>query len=124
MSEANVEIIHRHCEIRHGNGGKRREVGMDDWGWEHPRPWIALVRRCRSVGCSASSTDRRADDRGRVTPHARGCAGSPPRRASGGALRTPARHAVDLAHEGDPLNVIQRQLGHATSTPSMLDAHP
>jgi hypothetical protein len=31
MSEANVEIIRRHYEIRHGKGGKRREVGMDDW---------------------------------------------------------------------------------------------
>jgi hypothetical protein len=31
MSEANVEIIRRHYEIRHSQGGKRREVGMDDW---------------------------------------------------------------------------------------------
>jgi hypothetical protein len=61
MSEANVEIIRRHYEIRHGKGGKRREVGMDDRSWEHPRRWIALVRRSRSVRCSASSTDRRAD---------------------------------------------------------------
>ena len=61
MSEANVETIRRHYEIRHGKRGKRREVGMDDWRWEHPLPCIALVRRCRSVRCSASSTDRRAD---------------------------------------------------------------
>ena len=27
--------------IRHGKGGKRREVGMDEWGWEQLRPWIA-----------------------------------------------------------------------------------
>jgi site-specific recombinase XerC len=27
--------------VRHGKGGKRREVGMDDWGWEQLRPWIA-----------------------------------------------------------------------------------
>jgi hypothetical protein len=26
ISEANVEIIRRHYEIRHGKGGKRREV--------------------------------------------------------------------------------------------------
>ncbi len=31
--------------VRCGKGGKRREVGMDDWRWEHPRPRIALVRR-------------------------------------------------------------------------------
>jgi len=90
MSEANVEIIRRYYETRHGEGGKRREVGLDDSSWERPRPWIALVRRCRSVRCSASSTDRRADDRGRAP-----------------------RHAVEPAHEGVPLNVIQRQLGHA-----------
>jgi site-specific recombinase XerD len=29
------------------------------------------------------------------------------------AAPAPARHAVELAHEGVPLNVIQRQLGHA-----------
>jgi site-specific recombinase XerD len=26
--------------VRHGKGGKRREIGMDDWGWEHLRPWL------------------------------------------------------------------------------------
>jgi hypothetical protein len=24
--------------VRHGKGGRRREVGMDEWGWEHLRP--------------------------------------------------------------------------------------
>ena len=27
--------------IRRGKGDKRREVGMDEWGWEQLRPWIA-----------------------------------------------------------------------------------
>jgi site-specific recombinase XerC len=26
--------------VRHGKGGKRREVGMDEWGWEQLRPWV------------------------------------------------------------------------------------
>jgi hypothetical protein len=26
--------------IRSGKGGQRREVGMDDWGWEHLSPWV------------------------------------------------------------------------------------
>ena len=26
--------------IREGKGGRRREVGMDDWGWEQLRPWL------------------------------------------------------------------------------------
>jgi site-specific recombinase XerC len=27
--------------IRSGKGGRRREVGMDEWGWEQLRPWLA-----------------------------------------------------------------------------------
>jgi site-specific recombinase XerD len=26
--------------VRHGKGDKRREVGMDEWGWEQLRPWL------------------------------------------------------------------------------------
>ena len=27
--------------VRDGKGGKRREVGMDEWGWEQLRPWLS-----------------------------------------------------------------------------------
>jgi integrase len=27
--------------VRDGKGGKRREIGMDEWGWEQLRPWLA-----------------------------------------------------------------------------------
>jgi integrase len=27
--------------VRDGKGGRRREVGMDAWGWEQLRPWLA-----------------------------------------------------------------------------------
>jgi site-specific recombinase XerD len=27
--------------VRHGKGGRRREVGMDEWGGEHLRPWLS-----------------------------------------------------------------------------------
>jgi site-specific recombinase XerD len=27
--------------LRHGKGDKRREVGLDDWGWEHLRRWVS-----------------------------------------------------------------------------------
>jgi len=27
--------------VRSGKGGRRREIGMDAWGWEQPRPWLA-----------------------------------------------------------------------------------
>ncbi len=26
--------------VRKGKGGRRREIGMDDWGWEQLRPWL------------------------------------------------------------------------------------
>jgi integrase len=26
--------------VRQGNGGRRREVGMDEWAWEELRPWL------------------------------------------------------------------------------------
>lgn len=35
--------------VHHGKGGKRREVGMDDWPWEHVEPW-RLIRRELPVG--------------------------------------------------------------------------
>jgi site-specific recombinase XerC len=28
--------------VRHGKGGKRREVGMDDWAWAQLRSWLDL----------------------------------------------------------------------------------
>jgi integrase len=31
--------------VRHGKGGRRREVGMDTWAWEHLRPWLELRMR-------------------------------------------------------------------------------
>ena len=27
--------------VRNGKGGRRREVGMDEWGWDQLRPWLA-----------------------------------------------------------------------------------
>jgi site-specific recombinase XerC len=28
--------------VRRGKGGKRREVGMDRWGWERLEPWLEI----------------------------------------------------------------------------------
>ena len=43
--------------VRHGKGGRRREVGMDSWGRDHLRPWLELRKRKRdrpvSAFCSA-----------------------------------------------------------------------
>jgi site-specific recombinase XerD len=101
--------------VRHGKGGRRREVGMDPWGWDHLRPWLVL-RMAMPVGPLLRVIE--GPTRGR--PWASDAARAQLRRvaARAGVRRRFAphqlrhAHAVELAHEGVPLNVIQRQLGH------------
>jgi site-specific recombinase XerD len=102
--------------VRHGKGGRQREVGMDEWGFEQLRPWLA-ERAKLPIGplfCVIDGPTRgrpwsaagvrvefrrlaaEADTRRRFAPH---------------QLRH--AHALELAREGVPLNIIQRQLGHA-----------
>jgi integrase len=33
--------------VRNRKGGKRRDVGMEAWGWEQMRPWLAARRAAR-----------------------------------------------------------------------------
>jgi site-specific recombinase XerD len=102
--------------VRRGKGGKRRQVGMDRWGWQQIEPWLdhrialpvgALVcvidgpTAGRPWSASAARASLRrlaatASVRRRFAPH-------PLRHA----------HAVEMAREGVPLTIIQRQLGHA-----------
>jgi integrase len=90
---------------------------MDEWAWEHLRRWIAVrlelpvgplfcvikgPTRGRSWSSAAARAELRrtaatAGVRWRFAPH---------------QLRH--AHAVEMAHEGVPLIVIQRQLGHST----------
>ena len=35
--------------VRNGKGGRRREVGMDEWGWDQLRPWLT-ARAALPVG--------------------------------------------------------------------------
>jgi hypothetical protein len=77
--------------VRRGKGGRRREIGMDAWGWAGAgsscRPGSPPGLSCRSDRCSASSTDRREAGPGRAPASGSSSVGSPPRRVSGGALR-------------------------------------
>ena len=87
---------------------------MDPWGWEHLRPWLE-VRIALPVGPLLCVLDGPTRGRpGRATPPAPNCGASPRRPACGDASRRTscATPTVELAHEGVPLNVIQRQLGH------------
>jgi site-specific recombinase XerD len=102
--------------VRRGKGGRRREVAMDDWAREQLEPWLSArielpigplfcvitgPTRGRRWSNAAARTELRntaqaAGVRRRFAPH---------------QLRH--AHSVEMAHEGVPLIVIQRQLGHS-----------
>ena len=102
--------------VRRGKGGRRRETGMDSWGWEQLAPWLAArvelpvgplfcIIDGPTRGRSWSSAGVRIELRRLATQ------AGVRRRFAPHQLRH--AHAVELAREGVPLNVIQRQLGHA-----------
>jgi integrase len=73
--------------VRNGKGGRRREVGMDEWGWDQLRPWLA-VRAELPVGplfCVIAAGP--AGVCGQAPPCAPSSAGSPPAPTSGAASR-------------------------------------
>jgi integrase len=89
LSLAEADLDHRRGAllVRNGKGGRRREVGMDEWAWEELRRGTSCESSFRSVRCSASSTDQREAGTGPVRPPERSCAGLPSRPASIGASR-------------------------------------
>jgi site-specific recombinase XerD len=116
LAETDLDAARGAVLVRRGKGGRRREVGMDRWAWDQLDPWLEIRARlpvaallCVIGGATAGRhwepsaprkqlrrTAELAGARRRFAPHQR-------RQA----------HAVEMAHEGVPLVVIQRQLGHA-----------
>ena len=116
LAEADLDQRRGALLVRRGKGGRRREVGMDAWGWDELQPWLEMrlelpvgpllcvingPTRGRHWSSAAARADLRrtavrAGVRRRFAPH---------------QLRH--AHAVELAREGVPLIVIQRQLGHS-----------
>jgi integrase len=41
LSERDLDPERGSVLVRCGKGGRRREVGMDGWGWENLRPWLS-----------------------------------------------------------------------------------
>lgn len=115
LTESDIEPTRGSVLVRHGKGDRRRESGMDDWGFEHLLAW--LQRRVElpigplfcvidgpTQGRAWSATAARAELR-RLAIEA-----GVRRRFAPHQLRH--AHAVELAREGIPVNIIQRQLGH------------
>jgi integrase len=116
LAETDLDRDRGSILVRRGKGGKRREVGMDRWGWVHLGPWLELRtslpsgplfcvlrgptrgRPCAPAGIRSQlqAAGQLAGVRRRLAPH---------------QLRH--AHAVEMSREGVPLLVIQRQLGHA-----------
>jgi site-specific recombinase XerD len=116
LSETDLEPRRGSILVRQGKGGKRREVGMDEWAWEHVEEWrrprlqlpvgpFLCVIEGPTRGRAWSQTGARAELR-RLAAVA-----GVRRRFAPHQLRH--AHAVEMAREGVPLPVIQRQLGHA-----------
>jgi integrase len=87
LAEADLDHRRGALLVRRGKGGRRREVGMDEWAWEGLRPWLELRVSFRSARCSASSTVPREAGTGPAPPPERTCAGPPSRLATVGASR-------------------------------------
>jgi site-specific recombinase XerD len=116
LAEHDLDYRRGSLLVRNGMGGRRGEVGLDEWGWEQLRPWLnaraelpvgplfcvidGATRGRPWSGAAVRSEFRRlaarAGVRRRFAPH---------------QLRH--AHALELAREGVALNIIQRQLGHA-----------
>jgi site-specific recombinase XerD len=116
LTETDLDKRRGSISVRHGKNDRRREVGMDAWAWSAIEPWLADrdelpvgplfcvidgPTRGRAWSASAARTELhhlalKAGVRRRMAPH---------------QLRH--AHAVELLHEGIPLPLIQRQLGHS-----------
>jgi site-specific recombinase XerD len=116
LSEHDLDPRRGSVLVRRGKGGRRREVGMDAWGWENLRPWLAgrLELPAGPLFCVINGPTRgrpwsAAAVRAEFRRHA--AEAGIRRRFAPHQLRH--AHAVELAREGVSVNVIQRQLGHA-----------
>jgi site-specific recombinase XerD len=103
--------------VRRGKGGRRREVGMDEWAWEQLQSWLD-ARAEFPVGplfCIITGPTRgRAWSNTAVRAQLRHAAAQAGVRRRFAPHQLRHAHAVEMAREGVPLIVIQRQLGHTS----------
>lgn len=115
LAETDVDPRRGSLLVRHGKGDKRREAGMDDWAFEHLQAWLHH-RVSLPVGPLFCVID--GPTRGRrwaascVRDELRTLASAAGVRRRLAPHQLRHAHAVELAREGVPVNIIQRQLGH------------
>ena len=116
LAESDLDPARGAILVRRGKGGKRREVGMDQWAWEQLAPWLRL-RATLPVGALFCIVHGATQGRPWSAPAAREQVRRIAARAGVRRRFAPHQlrhaHAVEMAREGVPLVVIQRQLGHA-----------
>ena len=116
LQESDLDRTRGAVIVRRGKGGKRREVGMDRWAWDQLDSWLEIRRELpigallRVIHGPTAGRHWEASAARKQLHHAAGAAGVR-RRFAPHQLRH--AHAVEMAHEGVPIVVIQRQLGHA-----------
>jgi site-specific recombinase XerD len=116
LSESDLDRSQGSILVRRGKGGRRRQVGMDRWAWEQLDPWLR-IRAALPVGALLCVIDGPTQGRPwspaavRATLRSLAVRAGVRRRFAPPQLRH--AHAVEMAREDVPLNVIQRQLGHA-----------
>jgi integrase len=88
LAEADLDARRGSLLVRRGKGGRRREVGMDDWAWEQLEPWLK-ARAELPIGplFCAWSTVRPVDGHGLPPRRALTCGMWRARPACGGGLR-------------------------------------
>ena len=116
LNESDLDRERGAVLVRCGKGGKRREVGMDPWGWEQLTPWLGqrLQLPVGALFCVINGpTQGRPWSSAGVRVQLRDLASGAGVRRRFAPHQLRHAHAVEMAREGIPLNVIQRQLGHA-----------
>jgi hypothetical protein len=87
LAESDLDQRRGALLVRRGKGGRRREVGMDAWGWEERQPWLELRPQVPVGPLFCVINGRHAAAFGQAPPGEPICAGPPSKPVSGGASR-------------------------------------
>ena len=137
LGEADLDQRRGSLLVRHGKGGRRREVGMDAWGLQQLQPWLDTRLELPVGPLFASSPEPRADGTG-LTPRRApiyagplpgpACADASPRTSSGTPTpsRWPAKASLsssssansDTATSASPRSTSKASTTPRSSTPS------